>query len=437
MSNLHRLLSHGSPSTRRAFLGGLARTALGVTLLDSLGSLGGPLSGLMAAEPGRVRQPARACIYLYMNGGMSHLDTFDPKPGNADAGPVKSLNTAVDGLSLSEYLPLLAKHADKLALIRSLSSNQGAHEQGEYLMRTSYAMRGTIKHPTLGAWTSLFLGKENPTLPPFITIGAGSNHPGAGFMESKYAPLPLGAPDQGLPNSQRPEGVTKEEYAHRLELLKSFNQPFQQAYDVKPVRAYRDLYDEAVTLMGSKDLAAFDLKQESDALRTAYGDSNFGQGCLLARRLVENDVRFVEVGLGGWDTHDDNFDRVSDQAAILDRGLSTLLADLTARGMLGETLVVLATEFGRTPRINQNQGRDHFPKAFTCLLAGGGITGGQVHGQTSENGSEVVKDVVTPEDFNATIAHGLGLPLTQVVTSPSGRPFTVADKGKPLTGLFA
>lgn len=435
MSSLNHLLNRTSELSRRQLLGSLARTAFGLTVLSALEPLSG--LGLMAAEPGRPRRQARACIYLYMNGGMSHLDTFDPKEGHADAGPLKAINSNVDGLQLSENLPLLAKHADKLAVIRSLTSNQGAHEQGEYLMRTSYAMRGTIKHPTIGAWTGNLLGRANPTLPAYITLGAGSNHPGAGFMESKYAPLPLGNPDQGLPNSTRPDGVTADEYAHRLELLKGFNAPFQKKYDVKEVRAYRDLYDEAVTLMGSKDLASFDLKQEPEALRTAYGDNAFGQGCLLARRLVENDVRYIEVGLGGWDTHDDNFDRVADQATILDRGLSTLLADLSARGMLDETLIVLATEFGRTPRLNQNQGRDHYPKAFSGLLAGGGISGGKVHGQTSENGGEVVKDPVQVPDFNATIAHALGLPLDKVLTSPSGRPFTVADKGKPLTALFA
>ena len=432
--SIRRLLDDASPCTRRDLLAGLARSALGVSAL----SLMGPLAGrLAAAEPLDLRRPAKACIYLYMKGGMSHLDTLDPKPGHADAGPLKALDTAVDGLQLGENLPLLAKQADKLCLVRSLTSNQGAHEQGEYLMRTSFVMRGTIKHPALGSWAANLLGKANPTLPPYISIAGGSDHPGAGFMESRFAPLPLGNADQGLPNSRRPDGVTQEAYAHRLELLKAFNQPFQKRYDLKPVRAYRDLYDEAVTLMASKDLAAFDLKQEPEALRTAYGDSGFGQGCLLARRLVENDVRFVEVGLGGWDTHDDNFDRVADQAAVLDRALSTLLRDLAARGMLDETLVVLATEFGRTPRINQNQGRDHYPKAFSGLLAGGGIDGGRVHGRTSENGGEVVQDPVTCMDLNATIAHALGMPLDHVVTSPSGRPFTVADKGKPLLGLFA
>jgi hypothetical protein len=434
MTSRQRLLAHYDPLTRRALLGRLARSAFGLTVLSALEPLNG--LGLFAAEPGRPRPRARACIYLYMNGGMSHLDTFDPKPGHAAAGPVKAIASNVDGLQLTENLPLLAKQADKLAVIRSLTSNQGAHEQGEYLMRTSYSMRGTIKHPTLGAWCGNLLGTANPNLPAYLTIGAGSNHPGAGFMESRFAPLPLGNPEQGLPNSTRPDGVTAEEYQHRLELLKGFNARFQHKYDVKEVRAYRDLYDDAVTLMDSKDLATFDLKREPESMRTAYGANSFGQGCLLARRLVENDVRFVEVGLGGWDTHDDNFDRVADQAAILDRGLSTLLADLTARGMLAETLVVVATEFGRSPGINQNQGRDHHPRAFSGLLAGGGISGGRVHGQTSENGGEVVNDPVLISDFNATIAQALGLPLDKVLTSPAGRPFTIADKGKPLGELF-
>lgn len=419
--------------SRREFLGGLARAALGLSALPLFDSL------YAADQPPLPSLPrsAKSCIYLYMNGGMSHLDTFDPKAGHVDAGPVKALATTVDGMQLSEYLPSLTKQAAHLAVVRSVSSNQGAHEQGEYFMRTSFPLRGTIKHPTLGAWDAHLQGRINPTLPAYITIGAGSNHPGAGFMETKYAPLPLGNPEQGLPNSTRPDGISAEDYAHRLELLKSFNAPFQKKHDSKAVRAYRDLYDEAVTLMGSKDLAAFDIKQESEGLRNAYGDSAFGQGCLLARRLIENDVRFVEVGLGGWDTHDDNFDRVSDQAAVLDRALSTLLMDLHTRGMLDETLVVVATEFGRTPTINSNQGRDHFPKAFSCLLAGGGIRGGQVHGQTNENGSSIVKDPVQVPDFNATIAHALGLPLDRVITSPSGRPFMVADHGKPLLNLFA
>ena len=220
-------------------------------------------------------------------------------------------------------------------------------------------------------------------------------------------------------------------------LADAFDKKFHETYSHKSVRAQSEMYDDAVRLMRSEDLQAFDLTQESEATRENYGNNGFGQGVLLARRLVENDVRFVEVSLGGWDTHSNNFPSVSARASILDQALSTLLADLTRRGMLEETLVVVATEFGRTPRINQNNGRDHFPKAFSTMLAGGGIKGGQAYGLTDETGENVVENKVQVPDFNATIAHALGLPLDKVVLSPSKRPFTVAHKGRPILDLFA
>ncbi|MCB1093098.1 MAG: DUF1501 domain-containing protein, partial [Verrucomicrobiae bacterium] len=203
------------------------------------------------------------------------------------------------------------------------------------------------------------------------------------------------------------------------------------------VRAYSEMYDDAVTLMKSADLAAFDLTQEDDKVRDAYGRNSFGQGCLLARRLVENDVRFVEVTLGSWDTHVSNFLRVPDLCSSLDQGFATLLSDLEQRGLLNDTLVVLSTEFGRTPKINQNVGRDHYPQAFSCVMAGGGIVGGRRFGKSDETGEKVIEDPVTVFDFNATIGYALGLPLDQILYSPSKRPFTVASDGKPATKLFA
>ena len=196
------------------------------------------------------------------------------------------------------------------------------------------------------------------------------------------------------------------------------------------------MYDDAVRLMKSKDIKAFDLKEETQATRDSYGTENFGQGVLLARRLVERQVRFVEVQLGGWDTHQNNFTRVPERCAILDQALSALLNDLSKRGLLDETLVVLATEFGRTPTINVNEGRDHYPKAFSCMLAGGGIKGGQVWGATDEEGREVIEKKVEIPDFNATIAYSLGLPLDEIIYSPTRRPFTLSDKGQPLTQLI-
>ncbi len=196
------------------------------------------------------------------------------------------------------------------------------------------------------------------------------------------------------------------------------------------------MYDDAVRMMKSEELKAFDLSGESDALRDSYGRESFGQGCLLARRLVEHGVRFVEVSFGSWDTHNSNFVRVPELCANLDAALSTLLRDLDSRGLLADTLVVLATEFGRTPAINQNDGRDHHPKAFTCLMAGGGVQGGQTYGKKDDRGFEIEEGKATPPDLNATIAYAMGLPLDQVLYSPSKRPFTVADKGQPLTALF-
>ena len=231
--------------------------------------------------------------------------------------------------------------------------------------------------------------------------------------------------------------LNEDRFDFHRDLAMQLDAPFVEKYDQKNVRAYTDMYEDAVKLMRSKDLAAFDLSQEPDGLKERYGRNPFGQGCLLARRLVENGVNFVEVTLGGWDTHNSNFVNVPDKAETLDLALSTLLVDLERRGMLDDTLVVLATEFGRTPEINANEGRDHHPQAFTGLMAGGGIKGGQVYGKTDERGSKVVENAITVPDFNATIGYALGLPLDQVLYSPSMRPFTLAAKGKPMVDLFS
>ena len=231
--------------------------------------------------------------------------------------------------------------------------------------------------------------------------------------------------------------VNSERFLRRLKKLENLNQCFAELHQQRDVAAYSKAYGEAVRLMRSSDLVAFDIELESAGMKKAYGETPFGAGCLLARRLVEHGVRFVEVVSNGWDTHADNFDRLGDLTPAIDQGLSALLADLDARGLLRETLVVLATEFGRTPDIDEDQGRNHYPKAFSSLLAGGGIRGGQTYGSTDAEGREVDEDPVSIQDFNATIAHACGLPLDHVLTSPSGRPFKVADKGTAVTSIFA
>ena len=290
----------------------------------------------------------------------------------------------------------------------------------------------------MGAWAAKHLGKINPGLPANVKIGGSSDGLGGGFLESEFAALPIGNPESGLQNSSIHQGVTEERFKRRFRKLKEMNSAFARKYDTKEARAYASMYDQAVKLMKSKDLQAFDLSDEKAVVRDRYGREPFGQACLLAIRFVQNGVRFVEVNFGGWDTHGDNFGRVQAQGQILDQALASLLADLDSSGMLDSTLVVLATEFGRTPKIfaDRDNGRNHYPQAFSCLLAGGGIKGGIKYGKTDKEGREVVEDMVVVPDFNATIAHALGIPLEKKTMSPSMRPFTVADKGEPILDLF-
>lgn len=415
---------------RRAVLGRIARSTLGVTLLEGL-------SGNLTEAAAATGKGGVNMIFLMMRGAMSHLDTFDPKPGAATAGPTKFIDTSAAGVRICDHLPQTSRQMHHMSVINSLNSTQGAHEQGDYFMHTSYFLRGTIRHPGLGAWANLLLGGGNPTLPNYVYVGGNSNHPGAGFLPATYTPLFVNNPESGLTNVQLQKGLTSERFAARLSLAGELDRDFRTTYPQRRVNAYAEMYDDAITMMKSKDLKAFDLTDESAAARDVFGRHSFGQGCLLARRLVERGVRFVEVSLGGWDTHTTNFVKLPEQCQILDQTLAALLADLHDRGLLKETLVVLTTEFGRTPDINQNVGRDHYPQAFTALLAGGGVKGGFVYGKTDDEGRYVEDDGVEVTSFNATIAYALGLPLKKEVFSPSKRPFKVADKGTPVTALFS
>lgn len=440
MTRFFELLRGADSQTRRAFVSGLASRMLCLSALPLLPRVAAAQAAGSGDEDDIPLRPATArnVIYVFLRGGMSHLDTFDPKPGARTQGPVQAIATNTDGVQVSQYFPLLARQMDKVALLSGMSSTQGAHAQGQYMMRTSYLLRGTIEHPSLGAWVHRMAGRINATLPGHVVIGGGSGIPTGGFFPPQYSALPIGDPDAGLQNSARPKGVTEERFAHRLELLQKLNDSFADRYGQRAVQGYREAYADAVRLMRSSDLVAFDIAAEPQPIRDAYGNSNFGQGMLLARRLVEHGVRFVEVVNDGWDTHNQNFDALEDKCPEIDRGLASLLADLDARGLLRETLVVLATEFGRTPDIvTERNGRNHYPQAFTCLLAGGGIKGGLRWGRTDDEGRTVVDGKVTIQDFNATIAHACGLPLEHKLHSPAGRPFTVADKGQPVLGLFA
>lgn len=418
--------------SRRQFISTVAKSCLGVSAI--LGA-----QDLLGIKGTNQIPTAKSVIFLYMAGGMTHIDTFDPKPDNKDVmGETTAINTSADGIQLGNWLPKTAEQMHRASLIRTLQSNQGAHAQANYLLHTSYQRRGTIVHPTMGAWVSKEKYKINDSLPSNVRINGGSDVLGAGYLEKKHGPLPLGNPNAGIQNVQMAKYVDDDMYNKRYDIASKFNKNFSKDFPQKQVRAYTDLYDDAVRLMKSKDLEAFDLSKEPQDIRDMYGNNNFGQGVLLARRLVETGVRYVEVQLGGWDMHNDVFGNMETRGATLDAGLSSLLMDLDRRGLLSETMVVVASEFGRTPEVKAGRvGRDHHPSAFSALVAGGGIKGGFVHGKSDKRAHYVDEAPVKMEDLNATIAWTMGLDITKTIYSPSGRPFKIANGGEIIKDILA
>jgi len=316
-----------------------------------------------------------------------------------------------------------------------MTNTQGAHREAQYLMRTGYERRGTVMHPNLGAWVSKLASNTSGSIPSYLKVGE-IDSLGAGFFSSKYAALPIAEPSKGLQYIKRLSDLDKNAFERRLSLLDKVNKEFEKKVSHQSVAAYRQAYHDAVELMNSKDLEVFDLNKENKATHASYGEDTFGKSCLLARRLVEKGVRFVELSHKDWDDHYGIYTEFPERAPTFDQGLAALMEDLKQRGLLDTTLVVVATEFGRNPELNDRDGRNHFPSAYTCMLAGGGVKGGQLYGKTDKLGKEVIENKVKVVDFNATIAHAMGLPLDHVETSPEKRPFKIADHGKPITAIF-
>lgn len=406
--------------SRRQFVARTAKTALGVSVI--------PLANGMQAVQAAGGGQAEHCIFFYMSGGMTHIDTFDPKPGTETGGQTKGIDTGVAGIQVSEFMPGIAKRFKDVALVRSMTQKTGDHRGGSYWMHTSYAPRATIVHPTMGPWAQTILGKKHETLPDSVLIGGGGGGPGAGFFGPALAPLPIGDPEKGVQNSRPAQGVDDDLFDKRIDLMNTFDESFQRKFKTDEVAAYSQFYDETLKLMQSEDLDTFDLSKEPDVEKKLqnYGDGRIGKGSLLAKRLVSSGIRFVEVRGGGWDMHNNLWQAIPQRAGELDKALSALIDDLKAEGMFEKTLIVLGTEFGRTPKINANGGRDHFPRCFSTMFAGGGIQGGQVYGKSDKLGMSVEENPVTAGMFNATIAHALGMDLNKVVYAPSGRPFLVA-----------
>ncbi len=419
---------------------------LWTTSINRLGFLkvgmGGLLSLLFAqwldprAAFAQGRPPkAKACILLWMNGGPSHIDTFDPKPGSATGGTFKSIPTRVPEVAICEHLPQLAEQAHHLAILRSMTSKEGNHQRAQYLMHTGYAPNPTVTHPSLGGWVNEELGDPNSDLPNFVSISGPSI--GAGFLGVQYGPLIVQKPGQPIQNIAYAANVNESRFQQRQEALNLLESEFAAATGDVKVKGRRSVYAKAVRMMHSPRLKAFDLSEEPDAVKAAYGDSDFGRGCLMARRLVEAGVKFVEVVQDGWDTHQDNFTRTTKLMGMVDPAAATLIKELEERHLLDSTLIIWMGEFGRTPRINGNEGRDHYPQAWSAVLAGGGVRGGLAYGQTDAEGAKVVDKPILVPDFFATVATLLGMDPGKSFMTPVGRPIAITEKGKPIRDLIA
>jgi len=377
----------------------------------------------------------KSCILLWMNGGPSHIDTWDPKPGSVSAGPFKSIKTRASGIEICEHLPNVAEHTDKMAIVRGMVTKEGNHQRAQYLMHTGYAPNPTVSHPSVGAWMNEELGNQNSDLPNFVSISGPSI--GAGFLGVQYGPLVVQNLKQPLSNVRYAFNVDDHRFASRQSALNLLENQFaKETGDVK-VTGRQSVYNKAVRMMHTPKLKAFELDEEPEAVKAAYGDTDFGRGCLMARRLVESGVKFVEVVLDGWDTHNDNFGRTTKLMSTYDPAMASLIKDLSDRNLLDSTLIIWMGEFGRTPKINANDGRDHFPGAWSAVLAGGGVRGGTVYGQTDETGTKVVDKPVAVPDFFATIATVLGMSPSKSFMTPVGRPIAITEKGVPIRDLMA
>jgi hypothetical protein len=412
--------------SRRAFLKGALATAGGAAVANWGGLFN---SQTIAADT--VRRQKR-CILLWMNGGASQIDTFDLKPGRRTGGPFRPVATNVPGLQICEYLPLLARQADKLAVIRSMRTQSPDHPDGIYHMHTCYRMNERVPHPEIGAMIARYLGSPDADLPSFVRYGPTGNA-GAGYLGPRYQPFSLDR-DGRLPYFTEPL-LRGEAAARRADLLNFVEQQFAQDHRAEPFESHRQAEARAHRLVRAR--AAFDISRDWPAARDRYGDTAFGRGCFLARKLVEAGVPFVEIGQDNYDSHADNFVCHKANMGVLDPAWSGLLQDLQERGLLDSTLVVWMGEVGRTPYINNREGRDHYVRAWTIVLAGGGIRGGQVYGSTDADGREVRDNPVSEGDLFATIYTALGI-NPRVRHYVGTRPIWATPEGsRPIRALLA
>ena len=425
-----RITSRGL--SRRGFLHTVTASAAAAGTLN--------LRDLMSLQAAELKKQGKSMILLWMNGAPSQFETFDPKPDNAEVtGETKAIDTNVPGIQIANGWDNVAKVMNEIALIRSLTNKEGQHQRATFQMHTGYIPSSSVKYPSLGCNIAKMLADPERDLPAVVSVG---NTEGAGFLGVDYEPFVVDRPGD-LPQNVA-ASANADRFNRRVGLLDQIEKEFSDRGGQVVATNHKQLYSKASKLVLSPEVKRFQFDDESPTTRDRYGSSEFGKGCLLARRMVESGVPFIEVssrgapGAGGnWDTHQDVFSRTASLIQATDPGMAALISDLKERGLLDRTLVVWMGEFGRTPRINPRGGRDHYPRVFNAAMAGCGIKGGQVIGASTKDGSAIDRDAVTVHDLFASICQALDVNPAHKNISPLGRPIKIVDGGKPVAKLFA
>jgi len=396
--------------------------------------LGMSVPRLLAAAGKDHAAKAENVILFWNGGGMSHIDTWDPKPGRETAGELLPIKTSVAGLEISELFPQLAQQMHHCSLIRSIAGTQGDHGRATYNLQTSYLPGPNLIHPGLGSVAAHELPSMGD-LPAYISISGLA--PRAGYLGQKCEAYFVPSPGDKDPYLAFPEGIAEVRGNKRLETLAKFNQRFTSGSTDERLVSTQTSIDEAVRLMRSPALEAFEFSKVPAKTLERYGNNPFGRGALLAKRLVEKGVRFVQINRGGYDVHANAFPAMRDHGEVMDPALASLVQDLAETGMLEKTMIVMLSEFGRTPKINDDAGRDHWASVFSGFFAGGGLKAGTVLGSSDEDGAEPKDRPVKVSDIHTTICHALGIDATKEVMTPLQRPMKLVDGGEVITELLA
>lgn len=424
------------------------RNALTVGAIGGLGLSLGNFFQMKSAQADTknydfIDAKADSVIHIYLPGGMAHQESFDPKPFapieyRGEMGNIKA-NT---GEVFSETIPNLAKIADKFCVIRSLTHGEAAHERGTHNMFTGYRPSPALQYPSMGSVVSHEYGPKN-NLPPYVCVPNQPNEfAGNGYLSSSYGPFNLGSDPSNKGFKVRdltlPESVNDDRFTRRRSALDAVNAHFARAEKSDAVGAMNTFYERAYSLISSPQAReAFNIEKEDANMRAKYGENTAGMRLLMARRLVSAGVRFVSLTYGGWDMHSQITRSMKNQMPSLDQALAALISDLEEKGLLSRTIVMVSSEFGRTPKINKDAGRDHWPKVFSVMLAGGGIKGGTIYGASNATASEPEFDPVGPEDLATTVYHQLGIVADKELMAPGGRPIEIVDGGKVVRGILA